>query len=291
MKKFTINCDFGGQMSPFTIFIGEPESEHHPLHFQADWLSKERNGTIPSQVMDAIAKLKELADKNKVSLEELCVYALGSVGADETQAIEAEGDQANTERGNVATDSYEASTENVQIQEGVDTSTSGELVNQEVVDEVVGEESSDQGDGNMVVNEELSSQEVVDASSSQELPSQEVVGMSANPELSSQEVSDNTSVEGGVNESVLAEEATVTNEDQTNQQAENAGDDITVSENNLDTQITAEENVDASVEEQVVVAENNVSTGQQNLVQNVDEKTVDKINDQQAISSEPKKDQ
>ncbi len=78
MKKFTINCDFGGQMAPFAIYIGDPEPGHHPLHFQADWLSQQRGGTIPPEVMDAIAKLKELADKNNVSLEELCVYSLGA---------------------------------------------------------------------------------------------------------------------------------------------------------------------------------------------------------------------
>jgi hypothetical protein len=78
MKKFTINCDFGGQMSPFTIFIGKPEHAHHPLHFQADWLSKARGGMIPGEVMEAVSQLQELAEKNGVSLEELCVYALGS---------------------------------------------------------------------------------------------------------------------------------------------------------------------------------------------------------------------
>lgn len=83
MKKFTINCDFGGQMSPFTIFIGKPEKGHHPLHFQADWLSKSRGGMIPGEVMEAVTQLQELAEKNGVSLEELCVYALGS---DEQQA-------------------------------------------------------------------------------------------------------------------------------------------------------------------------------------------------------------
>lgn len=83
MKKFTINCDFGGQMSPFTIFIGKPEKGHHPLHFQADWLSKARGGMIPGEVMEAVTQLQELAEKNGVSLEELCVYALGS---DEQQA-------------------------------------------------------------------------------------------------------------------------------------------------------------------------------------------------------------
>ena len=78
MKKFTINCDFGGQLSPFTIFIGKPEHSHHPLHFQADWLSKQRGGMIPADVMDAVSQLQELAEKNGVSLEELCVYALGT---------------------------------------------------------------------------------------------------------------------------------------------------------------------------------------------------------------------
>ena len=78
MKKFSIDCDFGGQMSPFTIYIGLPKDDHHPLYFQADWLSKQRGGTIPSEVMEAITKLQDLANKNNVLLEELCVYALGS---------------------------------------------------------------------------------------------------------------------------------------------------------------------------------------------------------------------
>lgn len=78
MKKFTINCDFGGQMAPFAIYIGIPKSGHHPLHFQADWLSKARGGMIPGEVMEAVTQLQELAIKNNVSLEELCVYALGT---------------------------------------------------------------------------------------------------------------------------------------------------------------------------------------------------------------------
>ncbi len=77
-KKFTIDCDFGGQMAPFAIFIGRPETGHHPLHFQADWLSKNRGGTIPGEVMEAVTQLQELAAKNGVALEDLCVYALGT---------------------------------------------------------------------------------------------------------------------------------------------------------------------------------------------------------------------
>jgi Domain of unknown function (DUF2610) len=89
MKKFVINCDFGGQLSPFSVYIGKPEQGHHPLHFQADWLSKQRGGTVPPDIMNALSKLKDLADKNNVELEELCVYALGS-GAEEQKPTNTE---------------------------------------------------------------------------------------------------------------------------------------------------------------------------------------------------------
>lgn len=97
MKKFTINCDFGGQIAPFTIYVGQPEPGHHPLHFQAEWLSKERGGTIPAQVMDAVGKLKDLAEKNKVSFEELCVYALGAAQQDGAGDASVESGDAQTE--------------------------------------------------------------------------------------------------------------------------------------------------------------------------------------------------
>lgn len=76
VKKFTVPCDFGGMSSPFTVYIGQPEQKHHPLHFQAEWLTKHRGGVIPRDIMENIAKLYELAEKNNVSFEELCVYAL-----------------------------------------------------------------------------------------------------------------------------------------------------------------------------------------------------------------------
>lgn len=82
MKKFTVPCDFGGQRSPFTLYIGKPKPENHPLQNQASWLSKERGGQIPPEVMESISKLRDLAAQNHVSFEELCVYAL-SAAADE----------------------------------------------------------------------------------------------------------------------------------------------------------------------------------------------------------------
>ena len=96
MKKFTVPCDFGGQKSPFTIYIGDPEPKHHPLHFQSSWLSKERGGTIPAEVMDSIAKLKDIADQNNVSFEDLCVYALGAA-QQEGEAEEGESTPADEE--------------------------------------------------------------------------------------------------------------------------------------------------------------------------------------------------
>jgi hypothetical protein len=77
MKKFTIPCDFGGVKSPFNIYVGEPRPGKHPLQHQSSWLSRERGGTIPQEVMDSFQKLLDISTENKVSFEELCVYALG----------------------------------------------------------------------------------------------------------------------------------------------------------------------------------------------------------------------
>ena len=78
MKRFTIPCDFGGQKSPFHIYVGEPDPSKHPLQNQSHWLSSERGGSIPQEVMDSFAKLHDIAKENNVSFEDLCVYALGS---------------------------------------------------------------------------------------------------------------------------------------------------------------------------------------------------------------------
>ncbi len=78
MKKFTIPCNFNGVKAPFTVYIGNPEKSHHPLQFQAEWLIKQRGGSIPQEVMESLEKLKMIADKNGVPFEELCEYALSA---------------------------------------------------------------------------------------------------------------------------------------------------------------------------------------------------------------------
>lgn len=107
MKKFTIPCDFNGVKAPFTVYIGNPEKGHHPLHFQAEWLVKQRGGVIPQEVMQSLEKLKAIADKNGVSFEELCEYALTAAlskpSADEDNSVD--------KNSSLATDTPEAPSE------------------------------------------------------------------------------------------------------------------------------------------------------------------------------------
>lgn len=76
VKKFTTNCDFAGKKFPVTFYVGESAVDNHPLGFQSKWLGKERGGNVPQDIMDAFAKLKAIADKSKVSFEELCGHVI-----------------------------------------------------------------------------------------------------------------------------------------------------------------------------------------------------------------------
>ncbi len=75
MKKFKIPCDFNGQKIPFDLYIGKPDDKLHPLHYQKMWLSNERNGTIPEEVLDSFKKMHDISIEEKVDFEELCMYA------------------------------------------------------------------------------------------------------------------------------------------------------------------------------------------------------------------------
>lgn len=86
MKKFTIPCDFAGVKAPFNIYVGEPDPTKHPLQNQAHWLSSERGGNIPPEVMDSFQKLHDISKENGVSFEELCVYALGTASGGQVQS-------------------------------------------------------------------------------------------------------------------------------------------------------------------------------------------------------------
>lgn len=89
IKKFTVQCDFRGQSSPFAIYIGNPKSDVHPIHHQDSWLAKERGGNIPNKVKESLQKLYILSKENGISFGELCSYAItvvsNSIKDDENQ--------------------------------------------------------------------------------------------------------------------------------------------------------------------------------------------------------------
>jgi len=93
VKKFTANCSFSGEIVPVTLYVGNPSKGTHPLSFQSNWLSKERGGKIPANIMDSFAKLADIAEKNKVPFEDLCSYVIDEVQA--SNSIEEEGKKAN----------------------------------------------------------------------------------------------------------------------------------------------------------------------------------------------------
>jgi Domain of unknown function (DUF2610) len=100
------------------------------LHFQADWLSKQRGGMIPGDVMEAVTQLQQLAEKNGVSLEELCVYALGT--PEEQAALEGEKTEsvaAVEPNSEVVTEEESVSKENIKSDEVTEDSNSEESKN------------------------------------------------------------------------------------------------------------------------------------------------------------------
>ncbi len=76
VKKFTANCNFGSQVTPVTLYIGDPADGSHPLGFQSKWLGKEKGGSIPESIMDSFAKIADISKKSRVSFEELCSYLI-----------------------------------------------------------------------------------------------------------------------------------------------------------------------------------------------------------------------
>ena len=85
VKKFTTDCDFGGQKSPVTFYLGEPSPDSpHPIAFQNKWLSTSRGGIIPPQIMDSFSKLREISEKNRLSFEDLCDYVVKELNSNKT---------------------------------------------------------------------------------------------------------------------------------------------------------------------------------------------------------------
>jgi len=86
MKKLTIPCQFGNQRQPVDFYVGQPKSDNHPIQNQSHWLSSERGGVVPGEIMDSLQRLHDLSKKNHVPFEELCSYAIESANTDSAEA-------------------------------------------------------------------------------------------------------------------------------------------------------------------------------------------------------------
>lgn len=74
VKKFDFPCNFSGNKQKVTFYVGSSALGTHPIAFQSKWLEREKGGIVPKELIESLAKLKQIADENKVSFEELCSY-------------------------------------------------------------------------------------------------------------------------------------------------------------------------------------------------------------------------
>jgi hypothetical protein len=74
--KCSVPCNFNGQTTKVDFFIGNPQVDVHPINFQAKWLSDVKGGSVPQNFMDSIQKVRELAEREHVSIEDMCLYTI-----------------------------------------------------------------------------------------------------------------------------------------------------------------------------------------------------------------------
>ena len=76
VHKFVANCSLNGRGVPVTLYIGNPSAGNHPLNFQSRWLSEMKGVSVPGNIMESFSKLNEIAEKHRVSFDELCKYVI-----------------------------------------------------------------------------------------------------------------------------------------------------------------------------------------------------------------------
>jgi hypothetical protein len=81
-KKLTLNCTFkNGSTSPMDFYVGEAANGSHPIQFQSQWLATQFGGKVPKEIMESLAKLKEISETNRINFEDLCEYTFKEVNA------------------------------------------------------------------------------------------------------------------------------------------------------------------------------------------------------------------
>ena len=98
VKKFTANCEAGGQKVPVTLYIGNPSKGNHPLNFQNRWLSESKGVSVPPNIMKSFSKLAEISEKHRVPFEDLCDYVIEELKANDSIVDDAKGAQSLAEK-------------------------------------------------------------------------------------------------------------------------------------------------------------------------------------------------
>lgn len=80
--SFKIPCYFSGVRSEVDIHVGRPNEKNNPIQFQNKFLQDVKGGVIPPEIIDSLAKLKDLAEKHGASLQELCEHAFSALSAE-----------------------------------------------------------------------------------------------------------------------------------------------------------------------------------------------------------------
>ena len=75
LKRFTVPVDFNGIKSPFFVYVAE---SWEFTNDQFLWVERVRGGQVPDDIRTSFRKLFDIARENKVSFQELIVYALGT---------------------------------------------------------------------------------------------------------------------------------------------------------------------------------------------------------------------
>ena len=158
-------CDFSGQKQPFDLYIGGPKKGQHPLSNQSNWLSKEKSGGVPGDVMEAIQKLYDLSVTNKANFEELCFYALTNASETNNSQIQDGTDKPDSDQGEVTGNESEDSA----TDEDTDSATDEGTVNASDEDEPVDENyANDDQESAEDVNEDQESTNEINSVNDQE---------------------------------------------------------------------------------------------------------------------------
>lgn len=74
----SVMCQGARGAQSVILTIGRPEHDHHPIHFQASALGKDKGLSVPSKIMESLQKIKVLSIENNVDFIELVEYAVKS---------------------------------------------------------------------------------------------------------------------------------------------------------------------------------------------------------------------